>query len=203
MIVLYIFLIILALLIIISLIPIRCMFRANAEGAEIKIRYSLFKYTLLPSPKKEEKPKQDKPQKSENKEKKLDIKKQLSILKEAKDDILSTLGQVVRYIAHHAITIENLNISAKIGTGDPADTGIICGAAYSFIYQLIGTLSAAMKLKDHNVIIDPDFDNSAFSAGIYVQLRTRLAHLIILALFLAKLLIKYKYIQTRYERSSI
>ena len=109
----------------------------------------------------------------------------------------------MRYIAHHAITIENLNISAKIGTGDPADTGIICGAAYSVIYQLIGTLSAAMKLKDHNVIIDPDFDNSEFSAGIYVHLRTRLAHLIILALFLAKLLIKYKYIQTRYERSSI
>jgi len=201
MIILYIFIIILGLFVIASIIPIRCNFSANTEGTELKVRYLFFKYTLLPAQSRKEKPKPDKPTKTEGKTKKIDVKKTFAIIKEAKDDILKISGQAVRYIAKHAITLENFNISAKIGTGDPADTGMICGAAYSVVYQSIGVLVSAARLKDYNVLINPDFDNSTFSAGVHIRLRTRLVHLLILAVFLLRLLIKYKRTQTRYERS--
>ena len=195
-------LIILILLALVMIVPIKFEASVNTLGAQIKIKYLFFKFTLYPADKKE---KEDKTQeKSKEKSKtssEKNVKKQLKFLYYFKNDLVSAIGEIVKYILSHAIIIEKLNINAKIGTGDPADTGMLLGGLYSFVYSAIGLLHASTRLKEHNVIIDPDFEGANFQAGVYALLTTRLAHIFVLLITLVKLLIKYKCAKKRYERS--
>ncbi len=195
-------LIILILLALVFTIPIKFEAAINTEGAEIKIKYLFFKFTLFPVDKSEKADKTKK--KSKNKSKTpsdKNSKKQLKFLYYFKNDLVSSIKKIVNYVLSHAIIIKKLNINIKIGTGDPADTGMLCGGLYSFVYSAIGLLQASTKLKDHNVIIDPDFENTSFQAGAYALLSTRLAHIFVLLITLIRLLIKYKSAKKRYERS--
>ncbi len=198
MVILYIILIILALLIIISLLPVRLVFLISSDGTVIDLKYMLFKLRLYPSPKVKENAKNS----EEEKQKKTNqhSKKQFEILKNLSGDIIKTAKKVLSYIFHHAITIEELNISAKIGTGDPADTGLICGGAYATIFQVLGFMKQNMKLKKHNVEISPDFDERIVSGGIYAKLHTRIAHAFIILFIVLKLVIKYKQLSRRINK---
>ncbi len=198
MIVLYIILIILALLLIISLLPVRLVFVINSDGATIDLKYMFFKIKLYPSSK--AKSKVEDKEVAKEKTNKQRSKNQFDVLKGLLGEILKSAKRLIHYIFCHAITIEELNISAKVGTDDPADTGIICGSAYAVIFQVLGTMSHHMKLKKHNVDISPDFDNCAISGGLYALLRTRIAHALVILYIVLQLIIKYKLLSRRINK---
>ena len=199
---LYIILIILAILLILLLLPARCIFLINSDGSSIDLKYAFFKFHLYPSSKtgrgvvkdEEKKTAKDTKKTSDNK------KNQFDILKNMLGDIIKYAKKIIKYIFHNAITIEKLNISAHIGTGDPADTGIICGSAYASVFGALGFLSKHTKLKEHSVDIIPDFDNTVISGGLYAVLRTRIAHILILLTMVLKLIGKYKTVSRRINK---
>ena len=202
MIALYIILIILAILLILSLLPARCIFLINSNGSSIDIKYAFFKFHLYPSSKTGRGVVKDEEKKTSKDTKKTsdDKKNQFDILKSMLGDIIKYAKKIIKYIFHNAITIEKLNISAHIGTGDPADTGIICGSAYASVYGALGFLSKHTKLKEHSVDVFPDFDNTVLSGGLYAILRTRIAHILILLTMVLKLTGKYKTISRRINK---
>ncbi len=198
MIVLYIVLIILALLITVSLIPARFVFLINSDGTTIDLGYAFFKSRLYPT----QKPKNRDTENKETKEteNKQQSKKQFVILKDLFDEIIKTSKQILHYIFAHAITIEELTISATVGTSDPADTGMVCGSAYAAIFQVLGFMKQNMKLKKHSVDIIPDFDNCVVKGGLHAILHTNLAHVLIISFMLLPLIIKYKLLSRRIKK---
>ncbi len=198
---LYIILTILAILLILSLLPARCIFLINSDGSSIDIKYAFFKFHLYPSSKTGRGVVKDEEKKTASETKASEGKKnQFNILRNMLDDIIKYAKRIIKYIFHNAITIEKLNISAHIGTGDPADTGIICGGAYASVFGVLGFLSKHTKLKEHSVDISPDFDNTVISGGLYAILRTRIAHILILLTMVLKLIGKYKTISRRINK---
>ncbi len=198
MIVIYIILIILALLLILCLLPVRLVFLINSDGATIDLGYMFLKMRLYPSLKTKHKAENNK--KTEEEKKKKESNKQFEISKELFGEIIKTTKRLLRYIFHHAITIEELNISATVGTSDPADTGIICGSAYAAIFQALGFMKQNMKLKKFNVDISPDFDNCTISGGMYTVLRTRIARAFIMLYIILQLATKYKLLSRRINK---
>ena len=185
--------IIVALLIAISLVPARCTILINSDGAQIDIKYLFLKLCLFPREKNVVKVENE----NEETKKKSNKKKQFDILTAMLGDIIKTTKRLLGYIFHYAVTIEELSISAAIGTKDPADTGMLCGGAYAVIYQTIGMLNAHTKIKRHSVEISPDFENEVISGGLFAVIRTRIAHLIIILFMLLKLITKYITISRR------
>lgn len=194
MIILYIILIIAALIMLLLLLPARCVIMLNSDGGEILLKYLFFKYRLYPSGEikrdvekdiKEEKEEEKKDDKSGN------VKRQLKILRTLISDILKTLKRLLKYTVNHAVTVEQFSISAVFGTEDPASAGMLCGMAYSAVYSAITVMQNNMKLKNYSVNITPDFYNSVFSGGVYIRIRTRIAHMIVLLFTLLNLVIKY------------
>lgn len=196
-----IFWIIILLLLVVLLIPIRCTLSADASGTQVRLKIMLISYTIFPTKKEKAKKEKEQTQKNEDTKKNSDTKKQLRIIYAAKSIIVSSVKKIIAYIAKHAIVIETLNINANIGTGDPADTGIICGGVYSFVYSSIGLLSSMTKLKNHNVRIEPDFDNTILNVSISTTLKTRIIHIFPIVSMLVSLLIKYLRIKKSFERS--
>ncbi len=198
MVILYIILIILALLIIISLLPARLEFLINSDGTVIDVKYVFIKLRLYPSSGVKENSQSSEDEKQ--KKKKQHSKKQFEILKSLFGDIIKTAKKLLSYIIHHAITIENIDINAKVGTSDPADTGIICGGAYASIFQVLGFIKQNMKLKKYNVKILPDFDNCIVKGRMYAVLRTNIAHIIVILFIVLKLVMKYKKLSRRINK---
>lgn len=193
--------IILILVALICFLPLRCQISVSTHGSEIKVKYLFFSFTLLPTSNKEGKQNSDKGKDKNKKKDKNNAKEQIKFFVSSKDKLLPTIGQFVKYITRHGITIEKFIINAKIGAGDPADTGIICGGLYSLVYQAIAVVHSVTKIKEHKVDISPEFDDAILEAKLYILIRTRLAHTFVLLVILAKLLAKHKSAKKIYERS--
>lgn len=178
---LYILMIIFAVFAVIALIPVRVTVLLNMEEQEVTLRYAFLKFILYPRPKKEaEEHEEAAEDQKEPQDRGFDIHTVIDFLKGSKDDIKALISRSARYFARHGIKIRELNISSKFGTGDPAYTGMLCGAAYTAVYNAIGFLDRNTRLLKWSVNLTPDFDSACFSAGLYTQLSTNAAHFIIM-----------------------
>lgn len=177
----YILIIVLAVFALILLIPVRVDIFLNMDEQKVTLRYAFFRFVLYPrQEQKKNKNKGISDEKVSRSGKNFDIYIVLEILKESKNDIKAVIVKSARYFARHGVKIREMNFSAKFGTGDPAYTGVLCGAAYTTVYNAVGYLDRHTRLVKWSVDMSPDFDNACFSAGIYMQLSTNAAHFIIM-----------------------
>ncbi|HIT85948.1 MAG TPA: DUF2953 domain-containing protein [Candidatus Ornithomonoglobus intestinigallinarum] len=176
------------------LIPIRLTAFVNADGGEIKLGYAFLKLTLYPRPKKQHEKKSGGKTRSDGekpKEKReFDIKELIKIFYAVKDDFFELLRVSSRYLAKHMIKIRELNISARFGTGDPAYTGMLCGAVYPAVYNAVGFADRHMRLKNRSVELSPDFNRACFSAGAYIEISTNILHFIVLGALSLKYILR-------------
>lgn len=196
---LYIILPVLAVIMALSFVRINLVIDVayNDSDNVIFLKYLFIKIKLFPRIAKEAaKEAQEAEEISEDKEKK-GIIEQIKALKifynELKDHVLDFAG----YIFTKALTIEELNISAVIGTGDPMYTGIAYGAANGFVYNMISVISRKIKLKNQHVDIRADFDNQVLKGGIHTVIHTKLVHVYVLLGKLIRIAIKYLFIRRK------
>lgn len=161
-------------------IPVRLTALVSLDERELVLRYAFLRFTVYPRSektkkhKKEEKQDREQPQKEGIKSG--DVLRLLKFLKESKDDIKAVLSRTSEYMLKHAVKIRELNVSARFGTGDPAYTGMLCGAVYTAVYSAIGYAVRHMRLKKWSAELTPDFNRAYLSAGMYVQLSTNIFH---------------------------
>ena len=186
--------IIIVLLLIICLIPanlsLRFAYNETQTDCEIKLKFLFFKFVIFPKAeadkkekKKKENPKKEKPKKEKPKK---DIKSTLSLVKDMYRDVLDTVGNILSYVDNHQITVKTIRISARLGLGDSAATGMATGAAYAFIYNTIGWISRHTKLGSYKVNIEPNFNTKHIDAGVFCIFRSNLLKIIALCAFLVK-----------------
>ena len=197
MIALYIICAIILLLLVLCAIPIKAKFRFsyNENDGEITIHYLFLKFFILP---KKEKPQKEKTQKKEPKttdkepkpKKKKPIKKYIKILKESLPDIKKGLVSLLDYILKKTITVSELNLSIRFGLDDAMYTGMGSGAIYTAVYTVVDKLKKDHGLKKCNINIEPDFEESIISAGVYSVIQTNLFHILAILGIIIKLAIK-------------
>lgn len=187
---LYIACIIIALIGLIILLPITAemSFALNSDENEITVRYLFLKFGILPSKQKKEK---DSKESDEDKPKK-DKKDYINTVRLSWSEMRWGISKLLYYVIHNAITVKELNISAQFGFNNPMHTGLATGGANAFVYNVIGLLDRHARLKKWNVDLQPDFDNPCLKAGVYCRLRTRIAHILPLAVILLRTFIKVK-----------
>ena len=173
---LYVLLIILSLLAAAAVIPVRVIVRLNADEREMTLRYAFFRISLYPPPERK-KTETEKPREEKKTEKRRpNVKMMLSFANGARSDFTALLTRTVGYLVKHGIRIRELRISGSFGTDDPADTGIICGAVYTVVYNTISFIKRHCRLGKWEVNISPDFNEACFEAGMYAELVTCGAH---------------------------
>lgn len=179
----YILLIILSLLALLLLIPMRILIRVNMDEQEIIFKYAFLSLKIFP---REEKKMPPEEKTSEDEQKSGNKSGMWGFVKEAREDIVQFLTKLITYLVKHGIRIRELNISAKFGVGDPAYTGLACGAAYTAVYNVIGFLKRNARLENYEIHLDPNFDDACFSGGVYTKLQTRAVHFFIMLAIVMK-----------------
>lgn len=184
----YIMLIVLSIIMLILLIPTDCIFKIfcndkNANG-EIFIKYAFYKTRIYPNNSK----KIDGVESDE----KNSVTDMISFSKTSCNTVKSEIKSLIKYLANHAVRIKKLDVTAKIGTGNPMYTGIAYGTLSAFVYNLVGILDNKMRLDDHNVKLDADFDNACIDAKVYCKIRTRMLHAFVIAGYLIKIVVKIR-----------
>lgn len=179
----------LILLLLIAKIRIRIMM-STGDDNEIILKYLFFKVKLLPKTFTKDIGEEASKKNKGKKTKRTDKNKHLRNLIDRKDDAKDGIFSLVRYIIDHALTVEELNISASFGLFDAMQTGILTGALNAFVYNIIGILDRNTKLKKWDVNLTPDFDNAVFKGGIYCVLRTTPMHLLAFSTILLRAIFK-------------
>lgn len=188
---LYIILIVLAVIGLIIFIPIKAVisFSADDEENEIIIRYMLLKFKIYPGKQKKDAPKTD----SGNKpEKNRDIMEYLGIAWKLRQEIKNGISRLLYYIIRRAISINELNISARFGFNDAMKTALAAGWINAAVYNVIGLLDRFAKLGKWNASMKPDFETPCVKAGIYCVVSTNIAHAIVLGIILIKIYLSIK-----------
>ena len=117
---------------------------------------------------KEKTPKKNKQKEKKKKTSKLKLLKQkiieikIFITDESNQNAFKLLWKETKYIFKH-IKPKRFEVKARIGTGDPAETG-----------KLLGGLSLLYMIKKSKIIIEPDFDNKVYEGEIKLYGKVRL-----------------------------
>lgn len=197
----YILLTIAAIIIVLSFVKIKFTadFAYKSENNELYIKFLFIKVRLYPNVKKDiDKGAADAEEIEENTdEKKSEIFNKLANAKYVYSLLKKDILKLLNYIFEKAISIDELNISAKIGTGEAMYTGIVYGAVNAAVFGFLGAADRKMKIKNHHTDIKADFDNAVLSAGVYAVVYTRAVHLYYLAV---KALIIYWNLKRTFEK---
>lgn len=184
---LYVLLIISAILGLIAYIPIQIQISVNADEQRAILKYAFFKMILYPPTEKKAAEKEREPKKKENKEdNNIGFDFVFGLWGKCRNEAFLFLSKFTSYLVKHGIKIYELNLSGCFGVGDPAYTGMLCGALYSAVYNFIGKLTAKGILKKHSINLTPDFDNECLKVGTYAELRMRFLHCIVLLIIALK-----------------
>lgn len=105
------------------------------------------------------------------------IKKFDSVRKYLKDH-KSLLEDIRRYLNKHDIHAE-IKIKLKQGTGDAAQTGVICGLLWNAAGILISYISRHLKITGRNLSIIPCFNKRMFEVDASCIFHVRLVHIIV------------------------
>lgn len=171
----YIIMILAAVVMLLSLIPINVIadFAYNYSDNSLYLKFLFFRIKLYPTYKQKTETLKIEEKQEESPDKETDtdytVRKVWSIYQALKENIFALLD----YIFTKALAVKELNISAVLGTGNPMYTGLLCGTVNAAVYGILGAADAKMKIKNHNVDINFDFDNVKCAAGIYTVIYTR------------------------------
>jgi len=122
-----------------------------------------------------------------------DIIKKILNARQYLKDHGSLLEDIRKYLNRHDIHVE---IEAKIkqGTGDAAQTGLICGVLWSAAGIITSHLSRHLKIRSQRIKIIPCFNEKVFEVQARCIFHVRLAHIIVvlIKIYCMKLRIKKK-----------
>lgn len=179
-------LIIVAVLLFISLIPINITADFGYGSPENKVFLHILrlKLTLYPSaPGKEEKSgkkkkkekkaesstAKEKPQKSISPQK---VEALIKMFLSVRREVFSLIG----YVLKKAIKVKELDLHLLLGTGEAMYTGMAVGAVEAFVYNVIGKLTDAKRPDTYNIDIRGNFAEAAFDGDIHITVYTRLVY---------------------------
>ena len=108
-------------------------------------------------------------------------------------DHASLFEDIRRYINKRDIHVE-MNIKLKQGTGDAAQTGLLCGLLWTAAGILTTFLSRHLKTLKKEISITPCFDKSIFEVDAYCIFHVKLVHIIVvlIKIYSSKYLLKMK-----------
>ncbi len=120
------------------------------------------------------------------------IKKYISVRSYLKDHG-SLLEDIRKYLNKHEIHVE-LDIRLRQGTGDAAQTGIICGLLWSAAGILATYISRYLKTVKKKISITPCFSKKIFEVDASCIFHVRLVHIIVVLkkIYYMKFLIRKK-----------
>ena len=120
------------------------------------------------------------------------IKKYIAVRVYLKDHA-DLIKDIRKYLNKKNIHV-SLNIKLSQGTGDAAQTGLICGLLWSAAGILVAWISRHLKVFRNDVKIKPCFDKSIFEVEASCIFHVRLVHIIVVLkkIYLMKYLAKAK-----------
>lgn len=177
MIALYIFLVILALLILLCFVRVQ-VFASYTDDLRLRLKVLFFELKLLPAPEKKEKKEKKKPEKKVKKPKKAEGEKKEEEKKEKKPSYLSKLkdkkgvtglislftelaklaGGTLNGILSHVV-INKLDVGIALNSGDAASTALSYGKLCSVFYPAVNVITSVTVCKSYNVTLEPVFDS--------------------------------------------
>lgn len=86
----------------------------------------------------------------------------------------------------HKIIITNMKIIINFGTGDAAETAVICGSIYALVYGLIGAAQNTFYITKPQVHINPDYSGKTANGEFYAEIKSRIFNIIRLIIRLLK-----------------
>lgn len=98
-----------------------------------------------------------------------------------------------KYLNKKDIHVE-LSIKIRQGTGDAAQTGVLCGLIWAAAGILTAWLTRYLKILRKEIFITPCFDKSIFDVDAYCIFHVRLVHIIVvlIKIYYSKYVIKMK-----------
>ena len=192
MIFLYILLGILALLVLLSLAPIKICVLAD-EQFSLKIEFLFWKQRLLPQQQSEKSQNET----AENKSKKLIGKGGVFSNIGELFNLLKILFSKVLWIVKK-IKIHKLKSVVTIATEDAAKTGVEYGAACSLIYPALGFLGSMTDISAAEVEVKADFDSNEMQLFLNCEISLKLLFALIAAVSAL-----WQYIKIRYKNNDV
>lgn len=123
----------------------------------------------------------------------LDIYRKYISVRTYLKDHSSLLEDIRKYLNKRDVHVE-LNIKLKQGTGDAAQTGLICGLLWAAAGILTTHLSRYLKTFKKEINITPCFDKKIFEVDAYCIFHVKLVHIIVvlIKIYYTKYKIKLK-----------
>ena len=123
----------------------------------------------------------------------LDIYRKYISVRAYLKDHKSLFEDIRRYLNKKDVHVE-LNIKLKQGTGDAAQTGMLCGLLWAAAGIFTTWLSRYLKAFKKEIKITPSFDKSIFEVDAYCIFHVKLVHIIVvlIKIYYTKYLIKIK-----------
>ena len=115
---------------------------------------------------------EEKVQKADNEAKKLG----------EKIDDFRTFYKMATKLLNRYVKLDDITIRIGFGTGDAPSTAILIGVLWTIVYGLIGKIGSICKIKNHNVSINPDYNNTVFSFEGKCIIKSSIAYIIIIAI---------------------
>lgn len=193
-------------LIIITLIlyiPLRLEIIYDSEPGknQAKIKYMFFTFYLYPKKSKKNHTKDKDKNEEKNKKDERKNKEEISFDKEKKrienyitvfNKIKGDTVKILRYAAQRAVVFEKIGVKIHFGFDDAMHTGIFTGILNGFVYSVLAVIHQNSTLKDMDVAILPNFEETCFDSHCECILHIRNVHIIIIAFNVLKI---YKKIQ--------
>ncbi len=184
--------VILALLLFLLFVPIHFDAAYQNKSYTLKLRFAGITFDLKRFINKQTKKKQQpKPEPIEKQEQKLvqkitDIYNKLVYIK----NVYSASSKAIS----KGFITQNIEVSICFGTSDAALTGMLTGAIWALLYELLGLLTILSTVKEHKFNVDSVYDRYAFDVTAKATFKIRLISAI-------RILITVLYNLKRYKRS--
>ncbi len=176
--------VIFALIVLILFLKLRLSFEYVKNGGEKgTFSASLLVFDKLKIPFPEIKPNQKKPKKEEKndkEEKKITLGEKISKMSDTVSAISKMFSCARRYLSRR-VAFEKCEVYVKFGSGDAAVTGVLTGALWALLYQILALLCNLGKVREHSFDVVPVYDNKGFCTRVEGIISFRLINIIVAA----------------------
>jgi len=184
-------LIALAILFLLAILPLGVLVKYNADGPLVRIVAGPIKITVFPMKKKEKKPKKEKKKKKEKAPKEKKSKKDKAAKKEKKQekggsvlDFLPLVTVALNFLGdfRRKLRINRLELKLIMAGGDPCDLALNYGKAWAALGNLFPLLERAFVIKKRDVEVECDFTADETTVLANVQITITLGRILWLVL---------------------
>lgn len=184
-------LIALAILFLLAILPLGVLVKYNADGPLVRIVAGPLKITLFPKKKKEKKPKKEKKKKKEKPKKEKKSKKEKLADKHKKQekggsilDFLPLVKVALDFLGdfRRKLRINRLELKLIMAGGDPCDLALNYGKAWAALGNLFPLLERAFVIKKRDVEVECDFTADETTVLANVQITITLGRILWLVL---------------------